>query len=137
MDNYEDTEENDMYPAPFRKSERNKDKVMNDERTRRRNEQWQGQQNKAQGNRKGFTPEQLQKAKETRRNNNVCGNCGDQGHFANQCVNKKVRLNRKVPNTEEFEPVKGLMNSNVPITWGQYLNERPNVGKKLRNGLKY
>ncbi|CAB4422147.1 unnamed protein product [Rhizophagus irregularis] len=86
---------------------------------------------------KGFTQEQLQKAKETRRRNNLCQNCGQYGHFATECKNEKVRLNRRVPNIEEFDPVKGFMNSNVPINWGQYLNERPGVGKKLRNGLKY
>ncbi|CAB4441111.1 unnamed protein product [Rhizophagus irregularis] len=116
MENEDDVEENDMYPAPIRRSERNKDKVMNDERDRRRD---------------------LQKAKETRRRNNLCQNCGQYGHFATECKNEKVRLNRRVPNIEEFDPVKGFMNSNVPINWGQYLNERPGVGKKLRNGLKY
>ncbi|EXX57455.1 hypothetical protein RirG_207010 [Rhizophagus irregularis DAOM 197198w] len=43
MENESDVEENDMYPAPIRRSERNKDKVMNDERNRRRNVQWQEQ----------------------------------------------------------------------------------------------
>ncbi|CAB4442344.1 unnamed protein product [Rhizophagus irregularis] len=137
MENENDVEENDMYPAPIRRSERNKDKVMNDERDRRRDVRWQEQQQRVQGNRKGFTQEQLQKAKETRRRNNLCQNCGQYGHFATECKNEKVRLNRRVPNIEEFDPVKGFMNSNVPINWGQYLNERPGVGKKLRNGLKY
>jgi hypothetical protein len=130
-------EEYDLYPAPPRRSDRNKDKVMNDERDRRRNMQWQGQQNKAQGNKKGFTQEQLRKAQETRRNNNMCHNCGQQGHFARECTNEKVKLNRKIPNVEEFEPVKEFINSNVPITWGQYLNEKPNAKKKLRGSLKY
>jgi hypothetical protein len=137
MENEDDVEENDMYPAPIRRSERNKDKVMNDERDRRRNVKWQEQQQRVQGNRKGFTQEQLQKAKETRRRNNLCQNCGQYGHFTTECKNEKVRLNRRIPNVEEFDPVKGFMNSNVPINWGQYLNERPGVGKKLRNGLKY
>lgn len=36
---YDDSEgEQDMYPAPPRRSERNKNKVMNDERDRRRME---------------------------------------------------------------------------------------------------
>ncbi|CAB4418772.1 unnamed protein product [Rhizophagus irregularis] len=125
MENEGDIEENDMYPAPIRKSERNKDKVMSDERDRRRNAKWQEQQQRVQGNRKGFTQEQLQKAKETRRRNNLCQNCGQYGHFATECKNEKVRLNCRVPNIEEFDPVKGFMNSNVPINWGQYLNERP------------
>jgi hypothetical protein len=137
IDNDEDIEEYDMYPALRKKSERTKDTVMNDERDRRRNMQWQGQQNKAQGNKRGFTPEQMQKAKETRKRNNLCRKCGQHGHFANECTNERVRLNRKLSNVEEFDPVKGLMNSNVSITWEQYLNEKPNVKKKLRNGLKY
>ncbi|CAB4402456.1 unnamed protein product [Rhizophagus irregularis] len=137
MENEDDIEENDMYPAPIRKSERNKDKVMNDERDRRRNAKWQEQQQRVQGDRKGFTQEQLQKAKETRRRNNLCQNCGQYGHFTTECKNEKVRLNRRVPNTEEFDPVKGFMNSNVLINWGQYIKERPGVGKKLRNELKY
>ncbi|CAB4419359.1 unnamed protein product [Rhizophagus irregularis] len=137
MENEDDIEENDMYPAPIRRSERNKDKVMNDERDRRRNAKWQEQEQRVQGNRKGFTQEQLRKAKETRRRNNLCQNCGQHGHFATECKNEKVRLNRRVPNTEEFDPVKGFMNSNVPINWRQYLNERPSAGKRLRNGLRY
>ncbi|CAB4442679.1 unnamed protein product [Rhizophagus irregularis] len=137
MENGDDIEENDMYPAPIRRSERNKDKVMNDERDRRRNAKWQEQEQRVQGNRRGFTQEQRQKAQETRRRNSLCQNCGQYGHFTTECKNEKVRLNRRVPNTEEFDPVKGFMNSNVPINWGQYISERPGVGKKLRNGLKY
>ncbi|CAB4433861.1 unnamed protein product [Rhizophagus irregularis] len=137
MENEDDIEENDIYPALIRRSERNKDKVMNDERDRRRNAKWQEQEQRVQGNRKGFTQEQRQKAQETRRRNSLCQNCGQYGHFTTECKNEKVRLNRRVPNTEEFDPVKGFMNSNVPINWGQYISERPGVGKKLRNGLKY
>ncbi|RIA79572.1 hypothetical protein C1645_840385 [Glomus cerebriforme] len=38
MENKDYVKENDMYPAPIRRSERNKDRVMNDKRERRRNE---------------------------------------------------------------------------------------------------
>ncbi|CAB4412355.1 unnamed protein product [Rhizophagus irregularis] len=132
MENGEDIEENDMYPAPIRRSERNKDKVMNDERDRRRNAKWQEQEQRVQGNRKGFTQEQRQKAQETRRRNSLCQNCGQYGHFTTECKNEKVRLNRRVPNTEEFDPVKGFMNSNVPINWGQYISERPSKPQATR-----
>ncbi|GET50524.1 ribonuclease H-like domain-containing protein [Rhizophagus irregularis DAOM 181602=DAOM 197198] len=40
VNNYENEERYDMFPVSPRKSERNKDKVMNDERDRRRNAQW-------------------------------------------------------------------------------------------------
>ncbi|RIA92393.1 hypothetical protein C1645_820730 [Glomus cerebriforme] len=59
-------EENDMYSALLRRSERNKDK-------------------------RRFIPEQLQKAKETRRRNNLCQNCDQHGHFTNECTNEKKR----------------------------------------------
>jgi hypothetical protein len=29
------------------------------------------------------------------------------------------------------------MNSYVPMKWKQYINKKPNVRKKLRNGLQY
>ncbi|PKC02482.1 hypothetical protein RhiirA5_425164 [Rhizophagus irregularis] len=32
----------------------------------------------------------------------------------------------RVPNVEEFEPVKAFMNFNANITWAQLINERPN-----------
>ncbi|GBC45259.2 ribonuclease H-like domain-containing protein [Rhizophagus irregularis DAOM 181602=DAOM 197198] len=38
----------------------------------------------------------------------------------------------RVPNVEEFEPVKAFMNFNANITWAQLINERPNVRKQLR-----
>src|SRR6185369_9361430 len=41
-------DEQDMYPAPVRRSERNKEKVANNERERRRNEQWANQGQRAQ-----------------------------------------------------------------------------------------
>jgi hypothetical protein len=137
--NYEERQEGyDMYPVPPRRSERNKDKVMNEERNRRTQMQWEDQQRKAQNvKRQGFTEEQRRKGQEMRRRNNICGNCGQQGHFSNNCTNQKVRLTHKIPNVKEFEPVQGFMESNVPIRWGQYLNENPSVKKKLRNGLKY
>lgn len=37
-----------MHLVPVRRSERNKNKVANDERDRRRNTQWQDQQQRAQ-----------------------------------------------------------------------------------------
>jgi hypothetical protein len=146
--NYEGQERYDMYPVPPRRSERNKDRVMNEERDRRtqmlweRNKrtpiEWENQQQKAQNvKRQGFTEEQRRKGQETRKRNNICGNCGQQGHFTNNCTNQKVRLTHKIPNVKEFEPVQGFMESNVPIQWGQYLNENPSARKKLRNGLKY
>jgi hypothetical protein len=78
-----------------------------------------------------------EKDKKQGKKNNICGNCGQQGHFTNNCTNQKVRLTHKIPNVKEFEPVQGFMESNVPIRWGQYLNENPSARKKLRNGLKY
>jgi hypothetical protein len=117
--NYEERQEGyDMYPAPPRRSERNKDKVMNEERNRRTQMQWEDQQRKAQNvKRQGFTDEQRRKGQETRKRNNICGNCGQQGHFTNNCTNQKVRLTHKIPNVKEFEPVQGFMESNVPIRW--------------------
>ncbi|PKC73955.1 hypothetical protein RhiirA1_450527 [Rhizophagus irregularis] len=47
-------------------------------------------------------------------------------HYTKECVNEKVKLNRRVPNVEEFEPVKAFMNFNANITWAQLINERPN-----------
>ncbi|RIA91018.1 hypothetical protein C1645_737418 [Glomus cerebriforme] len=43
IENEDYIEENDMYPVPTRKSEKNKNRVINDERERRRNVQWQQQ----------------------------------------------------------------------------------------------
>lgn len=122
-----------------RRSNRNKDTVMNDERERRRNVQWQDQQNRAQGlkTKRGFTEEQRRKGQETREKNSICRNCGQTGHFANRCQNDRVKLNRKIPNVGEFEPVSGVMNSKMNITVGQYLNENPSVKKKFRSSLKY
>jgi hypothetical protein len=83
--NYE--ERNDMYPAPPRRSERNKDRIMNEERNKRTQMQWEDRQRKAQNvKRRGFTEEQLKKAQETRRRNNICGNCG---HKAQTIVRTK------------------------------------------------
>jgi hypothetical protein len=151
-------DEQDMYPAPVRRSERNKEKVANNERERRRNEQWANQGQRAQQfnnpvyvqppqndipmeepikkKRKGFTEEQRRKAMETRRNNNECTNCGQRGHYKNECVNEKVRRNNKIPNVGEFDPVKAFYGADVPIKWAQYLNENPSVRKKLKRGLK-
>src|ERR1043165_4030393 len=128
-------DERDMYPAPVRRSERNKEKVANNERERRRNEQWRNQGQKAQQfnnpvfeqqddipmeevpkkKKKGFTEEQRRKAMETRRNNNECTNCGQIGHYKNECVNEKVKRNIKIPNVGEFNPVNAFYGSNVPI----------------------
>ncbi|RIA81355.1 hypothetical protein C1645_837135 [Glomus cerebriforme] len=107
IENEDYIEENNMYPVPTRRT---------------------------QTRRKGFTPKQLQKAKEIRRRNNLCQNCGQSGHFHKECTNEKVRINRRVPNTEKFDPVKEIMNAPVPMTWGQYIREKPNVARKLRNG---
>jgi hypothetical protein len=136
--NYEEKQEGyDMYPASPRRSERNKDKVMNEERNRRTQMQWEDQQRKAQNvKRQGFTEEQRRRGQEARKRNNICGRCGQEGHFAVHCTYEKVRLNHKIPNVPEFEPVQGLMKSNVPINWEQYLNEHPSAKKKLRNELK-
>ncbi|RGB22245.1 hypothetical protein C1646_677981 [Rhizophagus diaphanus] len=82
-----------------------------------------------------FIIEQRQKEKETRERNNICGNCEQIGHFTKNCSNDRVK--HKEPNVEDFELTNGLMNSNVPITWEQYIKEKPNVAKKLRNRLKY
>ncbi|CAB4435012.1 unnamed protein product [Rhizophagus irregularis] len=162
-------EENDMYDVPDyrnapRRSDRNirnKDQTINEERTRRADNNWNrqvqntrnyiddemdvedGQRNPIKKKRQ-LTDEQrqknlenLRKGRETRRNNNICQNCGRIGHYTKECVNEKVKLNRRVPNVEEFEPVKAFMSSNANITWGQLINERPNVKKQLRSGLKY
>ncbi|RIA82237.1 hypothetical protein C1645_788744 [Glomus cerebriforme] len=87
--------------------------------------------------RKGFTQEQRQKAQETRKRNNLCQNCSQYGHFTNKCTNEKVRLNHRIPNTEEFDPVKAVMNAPIGITVAQYIKEKPNAAKKIRNSLRY
>jgi hypothetical protein len=137
------------YPA-LRSEKRNRDRIIKEgrnkgipmqwdgERNRGTSMQWKDQQQETQNvKRRGFTEEQRKKGQETRKRRNICGNCGQQGHFTNHCTNQKVRLTHKILNVKEFESVQGLMESNVPIQWGQYLNENLSVRKKLRNGLKY
>ncbi|PKB98273.1 hypothetical protein RhiirA5_431654 [Rhizophagus irregularis] len=127
-------EENDMYEVPNyrnapRRSDRNirnKDQTINEERMRRADNNWNRRKNL----------ENLQKGRETKRNNNICQNCGQIEHYIKECVNEKVKFNRRVPNVEEFEPVKAFMNSNANITWAQLINERPNVRKQLRGEEK-
>lgn len=57
----------------------------------------------------------MKKTKEARERNNKCHNCGQKGHFAKVCRNEKVKPTYYRPKVEEFEPVRGLMNLNVPI----------------------
>jgi hypothetical protein len=54
-----------------------------------------------------------------------------------ECKNQREKLTHKIPNVEEFEPVQEFIDSYIPIKWKQYINERSNIRKKLRNGLKY
>ena len=76
MDNQVVYDEREFYPVPTRIFERDRDKVMNDERNRRTNNPW-NDQNNIRRPRRGISTKQLREIQEQRIMKNECNRCGE------------------------------------------------------------
>ncbi|GET67156.1 hypothetical protein PTSG_12973 [Rhizophagus irregularis DAOM 181602=DAOM 197198] len=124
-----------------RSSNRDIDMEIDQEQTRRRNNKYASQEERAAAlPKKGFTDESLRKAQEARRNNNTCGNCGQRGHYAKQCKNERVegihRTSAFQRNTPEYNVLEDMKNTRANATFSQIINISPEQRKIYHEGMR-
>ncbi|PKC07850.1 hypothetical protein RhiirA5_376719, partial [Rhizophagus irregularis] len=124
-----------------RSSNRDIDMEIDQEQTRRRNNKYASQEERAAAlPKRGFTDESLRKAQEARRNNNTCGNCGQRGHYAKQCKNERVegihRTSAFQRNTPEYNVLEDLKNTRANATFSQIINISPEQRKIYHEGMR-
>ncbi|GET61173.1 enzymatic polyprotein, putative [Rhizophagus irregularis DAOM 181602=DAOM 197198] len=124
-----------------RSSNRDVDMEIDQEQTRRRNNKYASQEERAAAlPKRGFTDESLRKAQEARRNNNTCGNCGQRGHYAKQCKNERVegihRTSAFQRNIPEYNIIEDLKNTRANATFSQIINMSPEQRKIYYEGMR-
>ncbi|GBC20740.2 hypothetical protein GLOIN_2v1765994 [Rhizophagus irregularis DAOM 181602=DAOM 197198] len=124
-----------------RSSNRDIDMEIDQEQTRRRNNKYASQEERAAAlPKRGFTDESLRKAQEARRNNNTCRNCGQRGHYAKQCKNERVegihRTSAFQRNIPEYNIIEDLKNTRANATFSQIINMSPEQRKIYYEGMR-
>ena len=87
-----------------------------------------------------FTAESRQKAQETRRRNNVCGKCGERGHFIHECTNERIegfhKSNKFQRGVDPYDILEDMKNTRSNATFGQIYNNSKEQRKKVHEGFR-
>ncbi|GBC21803.2 hypothetical protein GLOIN_2v1765994 [Rhizophagus irregularis DAOM 181602=DAOM 197198] len=124
-----------------RSSDRDIDMEIDREQTRRRNDKYASQEERAAAlPKRGFTDESLRKAQEARRNNNTCGNCGQRGHYAKQCKNERVegihRTSAFQRNIPKYNVLEDMKSTRANATFSQIIDMSPEQRKIYYEGMR-
>src|SRR6185369_6394439 len=123
-----------------RSSEQDINMEIDQERERRRNDKYSSQQNKAAAlPKRGFTNESIRKARETKRNNNTCGNCGQKGHYATECKNERVegihRTSAFQRNIPKYNVLEDMKSTRANATFSQIIDMSPKQRRIYYDGM--
>ncbi|GBC32790.2 hypothetical protein GLOIN_2v1765994 [Rhizophagus irregularis DAOM 181602=DAOM 197198] len=124
-----------------RSSNRDINMEIDQEQTRRRNDKYASQEERAAAlPKRGFTDESLRKAQEARRNNNTCGNCGQRGHYAKQCKNERVegihRTSAFQRNIPKYNVLEDMKSTRANATFSQIIDMSPEQRKIYYDGMR-